>query len=337
MPLDKVGSLDKNDPLYEVLLRDIQPSLNLSGERDYEVFKLNASNNVYLYQETQTHAKFIGKFFYNGFGNRNSANNKMEREFANLEYMRGCGFDNWHHYIARPLGKYSHLNELLVVEYCEGESLSDVLRRSAEEGDENLLFTKLTALSFFLSCFHNYTAMYEGVNFDEVIGYAQRLADTLFLRGLTDNGTAGELYSLFECYRSLGLMWQSDKVMVHGDATPSNFLFGDDLYVITFDLERMHPSDRCFDLGRVAAELTNFFMLSSNNRHDADRFIGHFLWEYCCHLQNGRDIFNYLTARCGFYMGINLLRIARNTYFDWNHRQRLIRAGLKCLRAVPNV
>jgi len=58
-------------------------------------------------------------------------------------------------------------------------------------------------------------------------------------------------------------------VFVHGDATPSNFLFGEGLSVMAIDLERMRRADRVFDLGRIAGELQHFYMQATGNKYDA--------------------------------------------------------------------
>lgn len=127
-------------------------------------------------------------------------------------------------------------------------------------------------------------------------------------------------------------MWSDNQVIVHGDATPENFLFGDGLHVISFDLERMRCADRMFDVGRMVAELSHFFMLYTGNRFKAEPFIGHFLWEYSCHFPDRMAAFRAITKRLPFYMGINFLRIARNSYFDWNYRQNLLNAASECLK-----
>ena len=127
-------------------------------------------------------------------------------------------------------------------------------------------------------------------------------------------------------------MWQDCEVLVHGDATPSNFFFGDDMHVITFDLERVQRTDRVFDVGRLCAELQHFFMRTTGNKYSAEPFIGHFLWEYCCHFPDREKSFEVISQRVPFYMGANLLRIARNGYLDHNYRQMLIREAGECLR-----
>lgn len=52
-------------------------------------------------------------------------------------------------------------------------------------------------------------------------------------------------------------MREDSRVIVHGDVTPANILFGDGPWVIAIDLERMKTADRVLDVGRVAGENSN--------------------------------------------------------------------------------
>ena len=121
--------------------------------------------------------------------------------------------------------------------------------------------------------------------------------------------------------------------MVHGDATPENFMFGSGLEVMTFDLERSKRADRVFDIGRIAGELKHFFMWKSANKDAAEPFIGHFLWEYACHFPDRDGAFAAITGRTPFYMGITLLRIARNSWVEPGHREQLLSEAKACLRS----
>ena len=121
-------------------------------------------------------------------------------------------------------------------------------------------------------------------------------------------------------------------MLVHGDATPSNFFFGDGMYVISFDMERVRIADRCFDVGRIAGELHHFFMRTVGNRYAAEEFVGHFLWEYASRFPDREAAFNAITRRIPFYMGTTLLRIARNSYLEHDYRRALVEAGENCLR-----
>lgn len=64
----------------------------------------------------------------------------------------------------------------------------------------------------------------------------------------------------------------------------------------------------------------------------AERLIGHFIWEYACHFPNRDSAFQSISGRTPFYMGITLLRIARNTWVAPEHRYRLIAEAVECLR-----
>jgi len=128
-------------------------------------------------------------------------------------------------------------------------------------------------------------------------------------------------------------MWQDRQVWLHGDATPANFLFGHDLDVAAIALERLKRGDRVFDVGRVAGELQHAFMRDSGDRHQAEAFIGHFLWEYSSHFPDHEQTFESITARAPYYMALNLLRIARNGYISDRYCGRLVDQAKGLLRA----
>ncbi|HUI60399.1 MAG TPA: hypothetical protein VLX90_09255, partial [Steroidobacteraceae bacterium] len=112
-----------------------------------------------------------------------------------------------------------------------------------------------------------------------------------------------------------------------------NFLFGSGIDTVAIDLERMKRGDRVFDVGRVAGELQHSFMSATGDRCRAEPFIGHFLWEYSCHFPDRHDAFRSITARTPYYMGLNLLRIARNHYIDDDYAARLVGQAKSLLRA----
>src|SRR5450830_1508076 len=312
-----LGRLSEHDPLHGYLQHDIQPQISgASGSSGYRVFRLNGSNDVYLYEDRNTCTKLIGKFFLSSRKkDAVKAALRLTREFDNLCMMRDYGLTGYPHHIVRPLGRNYSMNALLVTEYCEGELLSEVVLEVIRNGDHGKLYHKLTALAYFLSAFHNRTAIGVGVEFHEECDYMDRLIDKLRNQ-----------------WRNQPRMWQDQKVLVHGDATPENFMFGNGLQVIAFDLERTKRADRVFDTGRIAGELKHFFMRATGNKDAAEPFIGHFLWEYACHFPNRDSAFQSITGRTPFYMGITLLRIARNSWIEPDYRHRLIREAKECLR-----
>ena len=179
----------------------------------------------------------------------------MEREFNNLSHLRSIGFSGYPHYVARPLGRNASLNCVLVEEFCYGTPLDDFILRAIREGARETLFEKLTALAYFLATLHNRTATAERVDINRDCSYFDRIMDQLKNWGHIGWGEAEEFHRMKERWREKAFMWEDNQVLVHGDVTPTNILFGDGLWVIAIDLERMKPADRVFDVGRVAAEI----------------------------------------------------------------------------------
>jgi len=330
-----IGRLSEHDPLNDYLQHHIRPQIDgFSGNAKYRVFKLNASNDVYMYEDRHTGTKVIGKFF---LSSKNKcavkAASRLTREFDNLSMMRGYGYTGDSHLVVRPLGRNYNMNALLVTEYCDGELLSEVLQAAMRTGNHGHLYHKLTALAYFLAVFHNRTANESRVEFHPECDYMDSLINKLLHLQAIAGDEAHELYWLRDRWRNQPRMWEDQQVLVHGDATPENFRFGKGLQVMTFDLERTKHADRVFDTGRIAGELKHFFMRATRNKYAAEPFIGHFLWEYACHFPNRDRAFQSITGRTPFYMGTTLLRIARNSWVEPQHRRRLIDEAKECLRS----
>ena len=323
------GHLPQNDPMFDYLRHEIFPQLGSDCSEGIRVFQTNGSNAVYIYEDRKTAQCVVGKFFYS---ERNTdwelAQRRLDREYKNIKAFSSYLGEN--HYVAKVLGRNDSLNCLLVVEYCTGTPLDRIILESINTGNSGLLREKLTALADFLATVHNRSAGNEKVDFYETCRYYEGIVDNL-KHQLSEGDTAWFL-ELGKRWRNDPVMWEDNRVLVHGDATPSNFFFGDGMYVISFDMERVRIADRCFDVGRIAGELHHFFMRTVGNRFAAEEFVGHFLWEYACRFPDREAAFNAITRRIPFYMGTTLLRIARNSYLEHDYRRALIEAGENCLR-----
>lgn len=273
-----VGHLSRKDPLYGYLRHDILPRMEVHGTPDFRVHKINASRKVYLYKDKHSHARVVGKFFGDdSHRSHQSAYHTMKQEYHNLKTARGIGFVSYPHYVARPLGYNAHLSCVLVAEYCDGTPLDEFLVRAIREGARDTLLQKLTALAYFLAAMHNRTANGIRVDFSRDGSYLSGITNRLRKCGYIGWRESEELCWLKDRWLEKGFMWEDQHVLVHGDLTPTNILFGDGLWVIAVDLERMKRADRVSDVGRVCGEIKHFFMQYGGNKDLAEPFIGHFL------------------------------------------------------------
>lgn len=330
-----VGHLPYEDPLYNYLQYDIMPQLGGSPDNArYRVFRLSGTSNVYLYEEKYSGKQVVGKFFRPKYASATGRPPHLaEKEFNNLMMARGYGMTTMPHYIVRPLGCNAWLSDLLMIEYCDGELLSNIINAAIFNGESERLFRKLTALAYFMAAFHNRTAKVVPVNFDEDCKYMSRILAKLYSSHIINTDDISEFYWLSDRWHEQPRMWEDQQVLVHGDATPANFLFGRGLDVIAIDMERMKYADRLFDVGRIAGELQHFFMVSTGNKYAAEPFIGHFFWEYSCHFPDRDSAFRSITNRAPFQVALTLLRIARNNWTNHEYRSRLINEAKVTLRA----
>lgn len=329
-----LGHLPTNDPFHAYLRHDILPLLNTSANPpNFRVYQLRASNHVYLYEDERSDTRIIGKFF-GGVPHLDpeAALRHMEREYTNLNYLRSIGFNSYPHYIARPLGRNAKINKVVVEEYCHGTLLKHVILKAIREDARDSLFQKLTALAYFLATLHNRTAYDDQVDFNKECEYFERLIEQLREGGRLGWGEAEEFHQFKDEWQTKSCMWEDRRVFVHSDVTPANVLFGDGLWVIIIDLERMRPSDRTFDLGRLVGELQHCFMQHAGNKWQAEPFIGHFLWEYACHFPDRDSAFAAITQRLPFYAALTLLRIARNAWIGGDYSHQLVDEARKTLR-----
>jgi aminoglycoside phosphotransferase (APT) family kinase protein len=329
-----LGHLSSHDPLHPYLVNDVLPQMGAgkrNGGAEFRVFSMKDSK-VYLYEERHSRAQVVGKFFVTGNRQSGAAVGRMRQEFENLQLLRAYGLAGYPHHVVRPLGTNEDLNSILVEEYAEGVPLSSFVNGAIHQGQSQPLFSKLTALAYFFATLHNRTANGEGVDFNQDCAYLDRLVRRLEHNQVIGAWDVNEFSWLRDCWREKPRMWEDNQVFVHGDATPSNLLFGRDLSVIAIDLERMKRADRVFDLGRITGELQHYFLQADGHTHAAEPFIGHFLWEYACHFPDRDRAFRSITGRLPFQMALTLLRIARNSWVSAVQRSRLVKEAKVILR-----
>ena len=334
--MEYLGHLPSGDPLVPYIQNEILPQFGYwDSNVDFRVFRLGEKAANYLYEERYSGLRVVGKFFAPPHQPATaSSQRQMDREYDNLLLLSSYGFTGYPHKVVRPLGRNAWLSSVLIEEHVDDPRLSAFFDGAARKGQADPLFAKLTALAYFLASLHNRTANGIGVDFSVDCRYLDRLVGQLLRRRAIGFDEAQELYGLRDRWAQQPRMWEDQQVLVHGDATPANFLLGDGLQVTAIDLERMQRADRVFDLGRIAGELQHAFLQAGAGKAAAEPFIGHFLWEYACHFPDRQSAFRSICGRMPFQMALTLLRIARNDWVGPEHRRRLIEEAKTILRTA---
>jgi hypothetical protein len=316
--------------LYQYLTTEIFPQLAPPPYGKLEIRQLSVKKPVYLFYERRNKLKVIGKFFGSESVPLEEAWRWAEKGYSNLNQARErFGMNKGTYRVVAPLGLNRELCALLVTELAPGKVLDHYIARAIYRGESAGLFEKLTCLARFFVKLHRNSETHQRVAPDLPRDYLGKLLDSLQQGPLTGS----ERYAL---EKHVGKWWENGdifsdhEVVVHGDATPTNF-FLHRHEVVGIDLDKMKYADCCWDLGFMAAELKHHFLWRTGDSWAAEPFIGHFLWDYAA-TYSGEQFFRAITRKLPLYMTLGLLRIARNTWLDEPYRIRLIKEAKRCLK-----
>jgi len=326
MDMAYLGKLRYVDPLYDILLSQVCPGLR---EPVFHVNKMD-SFEVYKYTEEKTGVAVIGKFFKLNDPEQERILRKRT-EYENLQKIRAYGFDSFPNYVVRPISRDEKIGLALLEEFIDGQDLDHYLKKAIFQGNGNLLKKKLSKLASFLYALHKRTETETGVDLESMNAYFQKLLKKLSRQAVISDLDRKEYLRLMDQWLNQTLLQEAKEVIVHGDATPTNFLFSDTDSVAAIDLERMKNADAVFDLGIVCGEIKHAFLWRSGNGYEAEPFIRYFFESYSSHYDDRKKAFKKITARNPFYMAMAELRIARNNYLDFHYRKRLAFEALQCL------
>lgn len=327
MSMVYLGILEYADPLYEILLSQVYPEVK---DPIFHVSR-TPSSGVYKYTEEKTRVGIIGKFFKPDDPKQDRILRIMG-EYDNLQTIRSYGFDTFPNYVVRPLGREERIGLAVLEEFIQGRDLDHYLKRAIYEGDTFSLKKRLSRLASFLYALHQRTDRGEDVELHSVYAYFEKVINKLSKQGVIVESDRQAYLKLMDKWLNKDRFQKAKRVIVHGDATPTNFIFTEKGDVVAIDLERMKNADTVFDIGMVCGEIKHTFFWRTGNPYLAEPFIRYFFESYSQHFDSPQRAFKEITLKNPFYMAMTELRIARNDYLDLNYRKRLAHEALECLK-----
>jgi aminoglycoside phosphotransferase (APT) family kinase protein len=254
----------------------------------------------------------------------------MRTEFDNIRLVRKLGLDQPPLRAVRPLAVEPELGCLLVEEYVSGEDLHSAVQQAAWHGERALLAGRLAQVAAFLARLHNVSASRRDCDPHEPVAYLDKVTRQLREGGVISADEGACLALIGRDWAESGDLRARGAVLVHGDATPTQFLFpaGDELVAV--DFERLHYADRAADIGRLGGELKHLFAKYAGDPWASEPFIQGFYRDYCQAAPGAGD-FGWLMQRARFHMACSELRIARNTWEEIGHRRWLAAEARQCL------
>lgn len=254
----------------------------------------------------------------------------MHREFDNIRHVRAIGFDRPPLRAVRALAVNPDLGCLLVEEFVPGEDLHFAIGEAACHGRDAELSARLSQVACFLARLHNVSATDRRGDDREAVTYLEKVVGQLTDSEVITSDQGDDLRRVGRRWEASGELCGAAEVLIHGDATPTQFLFPDD-GLVAIDFERLHHGDRAADIGRIAGELRHLFGKYAGDPWASEPHIQRFYRDYYRQARGAGD-FGWLTERSRFHMGCSELRIARNAWEDLSHRRWLVEEAVSCLQ-----
>ncbi len=326
MPRQYLGYLQEHDPLYGILATRV---FNGVFKPSFKVEKISY-RQVYKYSEQNSGLAVVCKFFDPNDTNKERLA-RLKGEYDNLLRIRGFGFDSAPFYVVRPITKEESIGLAVVEEYIKGKDLDHYLKKAVFQCDEAPLYDRLSLLASFLWEIHRRTQIDTYSNGETSIHYIYSLIDYLCQYNVIEQRELLSFKQPVDRWVHKGILNGARDVIIHGDATPTNFIFTPDGTVSAIDMERSRYGDAVYDIGMVCGELKHAFLWRAGDLLKSEPFIRHFLKEYVKHSEEPKAEFKRLSMRIPFYMALTELRIARNLYLDWDYRRRIAYEARFCL------
>ncbi|GAB4244486.1 MAG: hypothetical protein Kow00109_20380 [Acidobacteriota bacterium] len=255
----------------------------------------------------------------------------MLYEYRSLERLRRGGFRGPPFEVVQPLAVEEAAGCLLVEPFVPATDLDHTIG-AAVSGAEAELFTRLNQLAGFLARLHGGHVLRRHIPFHRYCEDARRILRSLAKAPDLSRDLLKSLEPLVRLWERESERWTAETTLVHGDVTPTNFLFPEPGRLVVLDLERMRFADPLLDVGFLTAELRHHFALRVHCAERAEPFVRYFLDRYCEEREFAEPVRRQWLERHRFFMALGELRIARNPRLHPGHRGWLVEEALRCLR-----
>lgn len=314
-------------PAHHPLSQVLQPYLGADQVKEVALKHLRASRPVFRFSLPGAETGLVGKFFVDHCP-ASPQDRSLMQEYQNYRAAPALGLTEGA--IPRLLGRHPGLRLGLLLEAVPGPDLDHYLAEAALGRGMETCLGKLAKLARLLAFFHTRPQPRQAVSPQPALAYFLKLQGQLQAQGLLSPEDMRFLAQEGRAWQERLASYADHQVLLHGDATPTNFLFPDGV-VVAVDLERLWAGDRLFDLSWVAGELRHAWGWRARPFSESEGAIQAFLGEYLQAFPGDAALAKRICALNPFYMALAELRIARNSYLSWEYRRALVEEARGCL------
>jgi aminoglycoside phosphotransferase len=322
--------LPGSDPLVQALWKLARPGAACrfpAGE--VRVEPLPSSRQVLRFTFPDGEGEVVGKFFA-AYPPQTSADLSLAREYDCYLKLPALGLVNGRRLAPRLLGRWPARSLGLLLEAVPGPDLDHLLLQAGVHGDCAPLYRGLEKLAHLLAWFHTRPVPALPVSPEPALAYLDKVTAQLEAAGLLTWNDCRALANERRSWETRFRDFADRQVLIHGDATPTNFLFPDSR-AVALDLERLRAGDRLWDLSWVAGELKHAWGWRTGNPAGAEGAIRQFFQAYLAALDSDPALTARIYGLNPLYMALAELRIARNLYLAWDYRRELVAEARRCL------
>jgi hypothetical protein len=325
-----MNHLPASDPLARALGQLVGPkAVCRAPAGEVQVESLPSSRKVLRFTFPGGEYAVVGKFF-SAYPPQVSPDLSLVREYHNYLQLPALGLANGRRLTPRLLGRWPERSLGLLLEAVPGPDLDQLLLQACDHRDPAPLYRGLEKLAHLLAFFHSRPAPALPVLPDPALAYLDKVVGQLEAAELLTWEDCQALACERAAWKARFQDFADRQVLIHGDATPTNFLFPNGR-AVALDLERLRNGDRLWDLSWVAGELKHACGWRGQNLDGSEGAIRHFFRTYITAMDLDPPSTHRLYGLNPFYMALAELRIARNLYLTRDYRRELVAEARRCL------